>query len=105
VLFAAEATPSPSASPARLDDGQLDLMILPELFGDARLDALGKLLRLGSAGIKGISETTRSSWIEYTSDAELDINLDGEPLRDRQFRAECKPSALPLHVAELQPRP
>jgi diacylglycerol kinase family enzyme len=79
-------------------------MILPELFGSARLDALGKLLRPGSARIKGISHTARSSWIEFDSDEELDINLDGEPLRARQFRAVCMPSVLPLHAPELPPR-
>lgn len=83
---------------ARLDDGQLDLMILPELVGDARLDALSQLLRQGAAAVPNLQVTARSSWFEFESDEELSVNLDGEPVKARTFRIECRPAALRVHL-------
>jgi len=40
----------------------------------------------------------RGPWFEYRSDKELSVNLDGEPMRARRFRATCRPGALALHV-------
>ena len=53
---------------ALIDDGLLDLMILPELDHAARLNAFSHLLREGAAGIRAEHVTARSSWIEYESD-------------------------------------
>ena len=55
----------PLCPDALIDDGLLDLMILPELNHAARLDAFSHLLREGAAGIRAEQITTRSSWIEY----------------------------------------
>jgi diacylglycerol kinase family enzyme len=48
---------------APIDDGLLELTILPALDGPARLDAFSRLLRDGAAGIRATLVTTRSSWI------------------------------------------
>lgn len=85
---------------ARIDDGVLDLTILPELVGDARLDAFTQLLRQGAAAVDTLQVKTRSSWIEYESHDELHINLDGEPVKTRHFRVECRPSALRVHLGQ-----
>jgi diacylglycerol kinase family enzyme len=73
--------------------GMLDLMILPDLAAAQHDDVLGQLLRDGAMGIGALQHTTRSAWIEYESDEELHINLDGEPMRSRKFRVECRPGA------------
>ena len=44
--------------------------------------------------------TTRSSWIEYESMHDLNVNLDGEPTVLKRFRVECRPRALPVRLGE-----
>ena len=39
-----------------------------------------ELLRDGAAGIQDSLVTTRSAWIAYDSESEINVNLDGEPL-------------------------
>ena len=50
----------PLCPDALIDDGQLDLMILPELDHAARLDALSHLLREGAAAVRAKLVTARS---------------------------------------------
>ncbi len=85
---------------AVIDDGLLDLMILPELDRAARLDAFSHLLREGAAGIRAEQVTARSSWIEYESEEDLNLNLDGEPTLLKRFRVECRQRALPVRLGE-----
>jgi diacylglycerol kinase family enzyme len=66
----------------------------------ARLDAFSHLLREGAVGIRTSLVTARSSWIEYESDHDLNINLDGEPTVLRQIRFECCRRVLPVRLAE-----
>jgi len=90
----------PLCPDALIDDGLLDLMILPELNHPARLDAFSRLLREGAAGIRAELVTTRSSWIEFESTDDLNVNLDGEPKLLKRFRAECRQRALPVRIGE-----
>ncbi|MBZ9936605.1 lipid kinase YegS [Mesorhizobium sp. BR1-1-16] len=83
---------------ALLDDGALDLMVLPELPAEKRLDALTGIVLQGAAALPGLQVRARSSWFEYRSDKELSVNLDGEPIKARRFRVECRPRALNLHL-------
>lgn len=83
---------------ALLDDGLLDLMILPDIASEGRLDALGTILMQGLTAIESLVVRARGPWFEYRSDKELSVNLDGEPMRARRFRATCRPGALSLHV-------
>jgi lipid kinase YegS len=85
---------------ALIDDGLLDLTILPAMDHAARLDAFSHLLREGAAGIRNNLVTNRSSWIEYESDHDLNINLDGEPTVLKRIRFECRRRALPVRLAE-----
>jgi lipid kinase YegS len=85
---------------ALIDDGLFDLMVLPQLNHAARLDAFSKLLHEGAASLRTILVTARSSWIEYESEDELNINLDGEPLLLKRFRVECRKRALPVRFGE-----
>jgi diacylglycerol kinase family enzyme len=58
------------------------------------------LLREGAASIRSKLLTARSSWIEYESEDELNVNLDGEPILAKRFRVECRRRALPVRVGK-----
>jgi len=58
------------------------------------------LLREGAQSIRAKLVTKRSSWIEYESEHDLNINLDGEPIVAKQFRVECRRCALPVRLGE-----
>ncbi|MBX3539528.1 MAG: lipid kinase YegS [Chelatococcus sp.] len=88
----------PLCPDALIDDGLLDLMILPELDAEERFDALARLLGQGAAGIEELVVRVRSPWIEFTSDEVLHVNLDGEPMHTTLFRAACQRSALAVHL-------
>jgi lipid kinase YegS len=92
----------PLCPDALIDDGLLDLMILPELDHSARLDAFTRLLREGATAVRADLVTARSAWIEYESEEALNVNLDGEPTLAKHFRVECRPSALPVRLGATQ---
>ncbi len=125
---------------ARIDDGLLDLTILPDLDSVARFDAFSRhllpsidysqylrpnttflrhllpnsafaryllphtafsrLLRKGEAVIRAEQVTARSPWIEYESEHDLNINLDGEPRVTKRFRVECRKRLLPVRLGK-----
>ncbi len=75
-------------------------MILPAMDRASRIDAFSHLLREGALGIRAKLVTTRSSWIEYESAKDLNVNLDGEPTVLKRFRIECRTRALPVRLGE-----
>ena len=90
----------PLCPDALIDDGLLDLTILPELDHAARLDVFTRLLKQGASSIRAELVTARSSWIEYESRDDLNVNLDGEPMVAKHFRVECRRHALPVRLGE-----
>ncbi len=88
---------------ALIDDGLLDLTILPELDRKARGEAFSRLVREGAAAIPVQLATAQSPWIEVESADDLNINLDGEPVLVKRFRVECRPRALPVRLGESAP--
>jgi lipid kinase YegS len=93
----------PLCPDAVLDDGLLDLVILPELDHAARLDAFTRLLREGAGSIRSKLVTARSAWIEYEADEALNVNLDGEPTVLKRFRVECRRRVLPVRLGATAP--
>jgi lipid kinase YegS len=83
---------------ALIDDGLLDLTILPAMTHSARLDAFSDLLKEGVEGVRAKLVTKRSSSIEYESEHDLNVNLDGEPTVSKRLRVECRRCALPVRL-------
>lgn len=90
----------PLCPDALIDDGLLDLVIFPALDRTARLDAIAQLLRDGAASIRAKLVTKQSSWIEYESEHDLNVNLDGEPILSKHLRVELRRRALPVRLGD-----
>jgi lipid kinase YegS len=90
----------PLCPDALIDDGLLDLTILPAMDRAARLDTFMHLLQEGAAGIRAKLIITRSSWIEYEAERDLNVNLDGEPSALKRFRVEARKGALPVRLGD-----
>lgn len=90
----------PLCPDAMLDDGMLDLMVMPELDRAARLDAFAALLRGGVDSLRAQLVTTRAPWIVYEAEEPLHVNLDGEPMKLKRFRAECVAGALSVRLGD-----
>jgi lipid kinase YegS len=90
----------PLCPDAVMDDGLLDLMIIPALDRPARLDAFSHLLREGAASLRATLLTARSSWMAYESEHDLNVNLDGEPTVLRSFRVEARRRVLPVRLGQ-----
>jgi diacylglycerol kinase family enzyme len=88
-----------------LDDGLLDLTILPEMSGVERASALLDWINpiSGKAMADAMAKTARSAWIEFTSNEPLFVNLDGETVETTKFRAEVIPGKLRLHIGPDAP--
>lgn len=85
---------------ARVDDGLLDISILP-----APQELLGTLRSLLSdgLGLENMFVRARLPWVELKSSQGLDINLDGEPLQSESLRFEVLPGALRVHLPPDSP--
>jgi lipid kinase YegS len=90
----------PLCPDALLDDGLLDLMIIPALDRTERFDAFSHFLREGAAGLRATLLTARSSWIAYESEHDLNVNLDGEPAVLKSFRVEALRRVLAVRLGE-----
>ncbi|MGJ7515538.1 lipid kinase YegS [Pseudomonas baetica] len=85
---------------ARVDDGLLDISILP-----APQEVVGTLKNLlaDGFGIDSLFVRARLPWVEIKSSEGLCINLDGEPLEGNSLRFTAKPAALLVHLPEASP--
>lgn len=84
---------------ARIDDGLLELTVIPELSGELAA-TLGTLVKQGQrAALERIAERARLPWVELEGLAgPFTLNLDGEPLQARRFRIECVPGRLRMRL-------
>ena len=83
---------------AVIDDGLLDLTVIPPLDGELAA-TLGTVLAEGKeAALDRVALRTRLSWLEITPAAPLTLNLDGEPMQATGFRIECVPRRLRMHL-------
>lgn len=81
---------------ALLDDGLLDLCIIPAP-ADA-VGTIGTLLSGGLLGVETVAVSGRVAWLEVEAPEPIDINLDGEPQAARHLRFSVRRQALRLHL-------
>ncbi|MFT3667234.1 MAG: lipid kinase YegS [Pseudoxanthomonas sp.] len=83
---------------AWIDDGQLDLTIVPELSGEVAA-TVGTLVKDGKhAALDRVAVRARLSFVELTAETPFTLNLDGEPVRSRAFRVACVPGRVRMHL-------
>lgn len=83
---------------ALIDDGRLDLTIVPELSGEVG-STIGTLVKQGKRGaLDRVAVRTQLPWVELQADQPLTLNLDGEPLRSTRFRIDCVPRRVRMHL-------
>ena len=85
---------------ARVDDGLLDVTVVPELAGEVG-GTLATLLKAGKeAALDQAATRVRLPWLEIEAPAPLVLNLDGEPVESNRFRIECVPGRLRMHLPD-----
>ena len=88
---------------AVLDDGLLDVSILPDVPRADRAAALHVLLHEGKLALWRHAVTARLPWLELESPEAIQLNLDGEPISGTKLRFEVLPGALELCLPEETP--
>ncbi|MUV15189.1 lipid kinase YegS [Noviluteimonas gilva] len=88
---------------ALLDDGQLDLTIVPELSGEVAA-VFGTWLADGKgAALEQVAVRSRMSWLRIEAPEPLTLNLDGEPVTSRRFHVTCVPRRIRAHLPQACP--
>lgn len=83
---------------ALIDDGLLDVTIVPALNGEVAA-TLGILVTGGKqAALERVAVRARLPWLEIVAHQPLTLNLDGEPETSLHFRIECVPARLRMHL-------
>lgn len=83
---------------ALIDDGLLDLTVVPPLDGEL-LVTLGAAVKQGKeAALERVAIRATLPWVEIESTAPLAFNLDGEPLEATCCRIACVPERLRMHL-------
>ncbi|MEH6418193.1 lipid kinase YegS [Pseudomonas sp. CGJS7] len=88
---------------ALIDDGLLDVTVVPELSGEVGA-TVGTLLTEGKhAALDRVAARAQLRWVEIESPSELTLNLDGEPVRSRHFRIDCVAARVRMHLPDACP--
>jgi len=83
---------------ALIDDGLLDLTVVPELAGEVGA-TVGALLTEGKeAALDRVAVRRQLPWLQIDCPGSMTLNLDGEPLESTRFRITCVPGRLRMHL-------
>lgn len=83
---------------AIIDDGLIDVTIVPELAGEVG-GTVGTLLTEGKrAALDRVATRVQLAWLAIQATAPLRLNLDGEPLESTAFRIECVARRVRMHL-------
>jgi len=83
---------------ARIDDGLLDVTVIPELGGEGA-GTLGALVTGGKhAALERVAVRAQLPWLEIEAPEPMTLNLDGEPEQSRRFRIDCVRHRLRMHL-------
>jgi len=85
---------------AVLDDGMLDIGILPDVPEDQQSQAIRELMAHGMQAVKDAVLYWRVPWVEVEAPKGLYVNLDGEPTHATHHRFDIEPKRLALHLPE-----
>lgn len=83
---------------ARIDDGALDVRIVPAPSDRGIGEVLHALLSNGLPTPAEDVTMQRLEWLEIEAPEGLHLNLDGEPISGSSFRFELQPGRIRLHV-------
>ncbi len=88
---------------AFIDDGLLDVTVVPELSGEVAA-TVGTLIANGKgAALERVAVRARLAWIRIDCPEPLILNLDGEPVESRRFRIDCVPGRVRMHLPTGSP--
>lgn len=88
---------------ALVDDGLLDLTIVPELSGEVAA-TVGTLVKDGKhAALDRVATRARLPWVELEAEQPMTLNLDGEPVKSRRFRIDCVAGRVRMHLPAACP--
>jgi len=83
---------------ALVDDGLLDVTVVPELSGEVAA-TVGTLVTAGKgAALERVAVRAQLPWVEIDCPQPLTLNLDGEPVESRHFRIDCVPGRVRMHL-------
>lgn len=84
---------------ALVDDGLLDLTIIPDVPWSELLATVHEFLHMEAENHR-IEHLIRSrgQWFEIEAEAGLHVNVDGQPLSGQHFRVDILPAALQVHL-------
>lgn len=83
---------------AMLDDGLLDVAVLPEIPKEKQNEKFKVLVKEGLAAVEREVVRARLPWVEIDAPAGLHVNLDGEPVHEKHFRFEARKGWLKFHL-------
>lgn len=89
----------PLCPDALLDDGLVDVVVLPAPEDGALSEVLGTLFRDGRAGLENTAVRARVAELRITAAQGLTLNLDGEPLQGSDFHIRVVPGRLRMPLA------
>lgn len=88
---------------ALVNDGLLDLTVVPELSGEVAA-TIGTLVTSGKgAALERVAVRARLAWVELDCPQPITLNLDGEPVESTHFRIDCVPGRLRMHLSPDSP--
>lgn len=88
---------------AVVDDGLLDLTVIPELSGEIAATLRAVVSDGKVAALDRVATRARLPWIEIVAAAPLALNLDGEPVESTRFRIDCMPGRVRMHLPPDSP--
>jgi len=83
---------------ALIDDGLLDVTIVPDLEAEVGATVATVLAEGRGAALERVAVRARLPWVEIEAAEPLVLNLDGEPVEARRFRAEAVARRLRMHL-------